>query len=633
MYYDNFGFRQPPFRNTPDTRAFFTGAKRGSILEALEYAILQGEGIIKVVGEVGSGKTMLCRMLETRLSGKVETVFIANPSLTPENIFHAIAVELPIDLKAGSDKFQVLQALQAYLLGRHAAGRPVVVLVEEAQGMPLATLEEIRLLSNLETTRSKLLQLVLFGQPELDTNLSAPAIRQLKERISYQFHLPPFTREDVEEYLVLRMRAAGYRGPSLFSPGACRRLWKLSGGLTRRVNLLADKALLSAYIDKVDRVTSRHVNQAAAESSFTTVRNWRRTTHMATLIALIGVPIAGSIGYLSANLAGTKYPEQRLSATVPAPPDQVTQGAEVDPKAGKDDTVTPVAIHPEMDIVTPVAEQSGTDTVTSVAERPEMDSVPPTADATQTDEVNQDVAKNETNNEPPGTSQPQLPPEQGSEGLVILPMQPQPTAPAEAVSSNDQEAPAAPDFSEPRKTSATSPQPATPPPGTSPGSMAHPHPLAKPPSNSQKEQKKPELPAMPTTALVADSKATIAEPHTENKKTAPVSKGEIKGIMDQRLAASDQWFKSANPKRFTLQVMRMANKLDEWLGDLAATEESLGGKFYIKPSIVNNQTHYTVFYGNYTSFADARLDIERLPKRLRQFNPFVRSIGVVTGNR
>ncbi|HIJ84586.1 MAG TPA: AAA family ATPase, partial [Magnetococcales bacterium] len=325
MYHDNFGLNQPPFRNTPDTRVFYKGGKRGAILEALEYAILQGEGIIKVVGEVGSGKTMLCRMLESRLGKKVETVFIANPSLTPENIFHAIAVELHIDVAEKNDKFQVLHSLQNDLIQKHAAGRRVVVLVEEAQGMPLATLEEIRLLSNLETSSSKLLQLVLFGQPELDVNLSVPSIRQLRERISYQFHLPPFTQEDVEEYLIMRMRSAGYRGPTPFQPGACRRICKLSGGLTRRINLLADKALLAAYIEKKDRVSTRHVNQAAAESSFTAVRDWRRTTRIATLVALIGVPLAGGLGFYLAGVNQTQPTLISPSTTPPEKPDEVTQ--------------------------------------------------------------------------------------------------------------------------------------------------------------------------------------------------------------------------------------------------------------------------------------------------------------------
>jgi MSHA biogenesis protein MshM len=301
MYYEYFGLQNNPFRNTPDTRVFFEGGKRGSILEALEYAISQGEGILKVVGEVGSGKTTLCRMLETKLSKTVETVFLANPSLTPENIFHAIAVDLRIPHSASSDKLMVMQLLHEFLLKKHGEGKQVVVLVEEAQGMPLATLEEIRLLSNLETRQSKLLQLVLFGQPELDENLSVPSIRQLRERISYQFYLPPFDLNEVKEYLVFRLRGAGYRGPAPFTPGAIKKIRKLSSGLSRRINLLADKSMLAAFIDKQDSVTAKHVARAAEESSFIPVRNWHKMVLKLAILLVVAVPVAGLIGYQMAN--------------------------------------------------------------------------------------------------------------------------------------------------------------------------------------------------------------------------------------------------------------------------------------------------------------------------------------------
>ncbi|MBF0357751.1 MAG: AAA family ATPase [Magnetococcales bacterium] len=304
MYYEYFGLNNNPFRNTPDTRVFFEGGKRGSILEALEYAISQGEGILKVVGEVGSGKTTLCRMLETRLSKTVETVFLANPSLTPENIFHAIAVDLRIPHSASSDKLSVMQLLHEFLLKKHGEGRQVVVLVEEAQGMPLATLEEIRLLSNLETRQSKLLQLVLFGQPELDENLSVPSIRQLRERISYQFYLSPFDLDEVKEYLVFRLRGAGYRGPVPFSSGAIKKIRKLSNGLSRRINLLADKSMLAAFIDKKDSVTAKHVAKAADESSFIPVRNWHQIVLKLAIIMVIAVPVAGFVGYQMAKKDG-----------------------------------------------------------------------------------------------------------------------------------------------------------------------------------------------------------------------------------------------------------------------------------------------------------------------------------------
>ncbi|HZV99674.1 MAG TPA: AAA family ATPase [Methylophilaceae bacterium] len=268
MYYAHFGLKQPPFKITPNTEFFFSGGNRGVILDALIYAITSGEGIIKVVGEVGSGKTMLCRMLQTLLPEKVESVYLANPSMAPEDVLHAIAFELQLKLPKNADRLQVMQALQSYLLQRHEAGKQVVIFVEEAQGMPLATLEEIRLLSNLETKHDKLLQIVLFGQPELDVNLNETQIRQLRERITHSFNLGPLDETEIGEYLIFRLRAAGYYGPHMFTKAAIRKLSQAAEGLVRRVNILADKSLLSAFAENVYQVTPRHVNAAIRDSEF-----------------------------------------------------------------------------------------------------------------------------------------------------------------------------------------------------------------------------------------------------------------------------------------------------------------------------------------------------------------------------
>ncbi len=274
MYYSHFGLKEPPFKITPNTDFFFSGGNRGAILDALVYAITNGEGIIKVVGEVGSGKTMLCRMLQTILPEKIESIYLANPSVAPEDVLHAIAFELQLKLPKNADRLKVMQALQAYLLERYAGGRQVVIFVEEAQGMPLATLEEIRLLSNLETKQDKLLQIVLFGQPELDENLNQEHIRQLRERITHRFNLGPLQTKDVGEYLIFRLRAAGYHGPHLFAESAIKKLSKASEGLVRRINILADKALLSAFAENVYQVTPRHVGAAIRDSEFGMKPKW-----------------------------------------------------------------------------------------------------------------------------------------------------------------------------------------------------------------------------------------------------------------------------------------------------------------------------------------------------------------------
>lgn len=298
MYYAHFGLKQPPFKITPNTEFFFSGGNRGSILDALIYAINSGEGIIKVVGEVGSGKTMLCRMLQTLLPEKVESVYLANPSMAPEDVLHAIAFELQLPLADNVDRLQVMHVLQDYLLERHAAGKQVVIFVEEAQGMPLATLEEIRLLSNLETKHDKLLQIVLFGQPELDVNLNETQIRQLRERITHSFNLGPLQENEIGEYLIFRLRAAGYFGPHLFSKAAIRLIAKATQGLVRRVNILADKALLAAFAENVYQVMPKHARAAIADSEFG-VQHARQHSGRRLYIAVTATLLAGlALGYL-----------------------------------------------------------------------------------------------------------------------------------------------------------------------------------------------------------------------------------------------------------------------------------------------------------------------------------------------
>ncbi|MDT8281988.1 MAG: AAA family ATPase [Gammaproteobacteria bacterium] len=268
MYQEHFGLSRPPFKITPDTSLFYAGNQRGAMLEALVYAIKSGEGIIKVVGEVGSGKTMLCRMLEMRLSGEVDVIYIANPSLSPDNILHVIAHELQLEANNETSKVDVMHRIQAHLLKKHAANRQVVLFVEEAQSMPIETLEEIRLLSNLETDENKLLQMVLFGQPELDEKLSEPNIRQLKERITHSFNLSPFPPDDTLQYLNFRLRAVGYKGPDIFNKTTAGAIKKYSKGLTRRINIIADKSLMAAFSEGSHSVVRSHVKIAAQDNDY-----------------------------------------------------------------------------------------------------------------------------------------------------------------------------------------------------------------------------------------------------------------------------------------------------------------------------------------------------------------------------
>ncbi len=268
MYEDYFGLERPPFKITPDTSLFYEGGKRGDILGALVYAIQRGEGIIKVVGEVGSGKTMLCRMLQLKLPDTVEIVYIANPSVSPEDILFVIAHELSLPVGKDASKHEVMHLLQDYLLQRHMENKQVVLFIEEAQGMPIETLEEIRLLSNLETDQNKLLQIILFGQPELDDNLSRQSIRQLRERITHNFNLAPLTQDEIHNYLNFRMREVGYTGPELINPSVAKKVEQYSEGLLRRINIIADKILLSAFAEGTHNLSPKHVTAAVNDSTF-----------------------------------------------------------------------------------------------------------------------------------------------------------------------------------------------------------------------------------------------------------------------------------------------------------------------------------------------------------------------------
>jgi type II secretory pathway predicted ATPase ExeA len=270
LYLEHFGLIEPPFRITPHPDFFFDGADRGATLEGLLYAILHDEGIVKVSGEIGSGKTTLCRVLMERLPQEVETVFLANPSYSRTEILHAIAEELGRPA-TGNPPASVLRDLQTQLIELYASGRRVVVMIDEAHAMPEDTLEQVRLLSNLESSRHKLLQIVLFGQPELDAALDKPSMRQLKDRITHSFRTRPLTADETGSYIAFRMRAAGYKGREVFTPAAISTIARASSGLTRRINVLCDKSLLAAFAANTHAVMPRQVRAAIADSDFAPV--------------------------------------------------------------------------------------------------------------------------------------------------------------------------------------------------------------------------------------------------------------------------------------------------------------------------------------------------------------------------
>ena len=332
LYLEHFGLAEPPFRITPHTDFFFDGADRGATLEALIYAILHDEGIVKLSGEVGSGKTMLCRVLMERLPPHVETIYLATPSLARDEILHAIADDL--ELRLTHERTTVaLRELQEHLIRLYGAGRRVVVLIDEAHVMPEETLEQVRLLSNLESNRHKLMQLVLFGQPELDATLAKPSLRQLRDRITHAFRMRPLSAPEVAKYVSFRMRAAGYRGPDVFAPGALARVARASGGLTRRINILADKSLLAAFTQDVHAVTERHVRAAIADSEFARLRKpWRPAVYAGAAL-VTGVLIGAAVHWAFFSRAiKLEAPAAQIPAIPPAQAARVPIAAAIEPE-------------------------------------------------------------------------------------------------------------------------------------------------------------------------------------------------------------------------------------------------------------------------------------------------------------
>lgn len=267
MYNEYYGLRELPFTITPDTGYFMNRAGYQDALNVLLVALRSGEGFIKVTGEVGLGKTLLCRKLLASLDRKNSvSAYIHNPFLQPETLLYAVADELKLEYPDNINQHKLLRLMTRKLLDIHRSGRNVVLCMDEVQAMPVETLETVRLLTNLETEKRKLIQVVLFGQPELDYLLSQPSIRQLRQRITFSYKLLPLNRVALRSYVNHRLGVAGYNGPELFTPGALDRLHKASQGTPRLINILAHKAMLAAYGQGSARVRDSHVKQAIRDS-------------------------------------------------------------------------------------------------------------------------------------------------------------------------------------------------------------------------------------------------------------------------------------------------------------------------------------------------------------------------------
>ncbi|MHB8746272.1 MAG: ExeA family protein [Gammaproteobacteria bacterium] len=266
MYLQHFALREFPFSLTPDTEFFFRYGSHQEAHNVLLVALRSGEGFIKLTGEVGTGKTLLCRLLLKTLGDEFVTAYIPNPYLTPAALHRALADELGIEHARNGGQDRLLKLISERLIELNNAGKRVALLLDEAQTLPPASMEALRLLTNLETEKYKLLQVVLFGQPELDQRLAQRDLRQLRQRITFAHRLRPIDRAGFEGYIVHRLHTAGYQGPPLFTQRAFDDLYRASRGIPRLINVLCHKALLAAYGLGELQVQPQHVRMAALDT-------------------------------------------------------------------------------------------------------------------------------------------------------------------------------------------------------------------------------------------------------------------------------------------------------------------------------------------------------------------------------
>jgi len=314
MYTSFFGLNEKPFAITPDPRYLFMSERHGEGLAHLLYGVTDSGGFIQLTGEVGTGKTTLVRTLLGQLPKEVDVALILNPQVTVLEFLQAIANELGLDLPEDRDSpMAIIDALNLFLLDAHANGRRIILLVDEAQNLSEAVLEQLRLLTNLETAKQKLLQIILIGQPELRDVLAQNNLRQLAQRVTGRYHLEPLSREEADRYIEHRMRVAGAVG-EIFDKAARREVHRLSGGIPRVMNVICDRALLGAYSRESRYVDRSIVRDAAREVSGTSGAPSGRPALIRWSAAAGLVVVAAAIGYGLASLSASGG-----DATVAAP--------------------------------------------------------------------------------------------------------------------------------------------------------------------------------------------------------------------------------------------------------------------------------------------------------------------------
>jgi general secretion pathway protein A len=264
MYLEFFGLREMPFNITPDPRFLFFTRNHREAMDSVVYGILERKGFVQLVGEVGCGKTTICRAALASLSSRIQTALILNPTISETQLIKAILSDLGCAPK-GNQRLALIEQLNAYLLDRARQGVNVAVIIDEAQTVSPALMEQIRLLSNLETDQHKLLQIVLAGQPELDRRLAEPGLRQLRQRVMIRAQLHPLSLDETMKYVTHRLEVAGADGEVGFEPAAAERVHRRSGGIPRLVNKICDRAMLSAYAAGRKRVAGEDVSRSITE--------------------------------------------------------------------------------------------------------------------------------------------------------------------------------------------------------------------------------------------------------------------------------------------------------------------------------------------------------------------------------
>ena len=289
MYLYHFGLTELPFTLTPNTNFFLALEPHNEALAVLMTALKTGEGFIKVIGEVGTGKTLLCRKLLNEIPEHFVTAYIPNPYLNPDELRRAVALELGVKQAQRMSAQLLTQRIQNRLLELHSKGHSVVLILDEAQALPAQSLEALRLFTNLETETRKLLQVVLFAQPELDQRLAQTEFRQLCQRITFSYQLRAMNSNEVQQYIQHRLHVAGYKGAALFSDKLCKKITKVSKGIPRLVNVLCHKMLMLSYGQGGYQMTKKQLNAAIKDTE--SINNHLSKTSRVNLIKTVTVTL------------------------------------------------------------------------------------------------------------------------------------------------------------------------------------------------------------------------------------------------------------------------------------------------------------------------------------------------------